>query len=88
LLEWPYVNADSLQLLVDEFANACPDSLNVLRLENSGAHTAPWIRWPAHVRCVWLPPYGPERNPLERVWRDLQDDLAWPQFLDLDSQQV
>jgi hypothetical protein len=88
LLEWPYVNADSLQLLVGEFANACPDSLNVLRLENSGAHTAQRIRWPAHVWCVWLPPYGPELNPLERVWRDLQDDLAWQQFLDLDSQQV
>jgi hypothetical protein len=80
LLEWPYVNADSLQLLVDEFANACPDSLKVLLLENSGAHTAQRMRWP--------PPYCPELKPSERVWRDLKDDLAWPRFLDLDSQQV
>jgi DDE superfamily endonuclease len=87
-LEWPYVNADSCQLFVDEFANAFPDSLNILRLDNSGAHTAQRIRWPAHVRCVWLPPYGPELNPIERVWRDLKDDLAWQPFLDLDAQQV
>jgi transposase len=87
-LELPYVNADSFQLFVDEFANAFPDSRNILLLDNSGAHTAQRIRWPANVRCVWLPPYCPELNPIERVWRDLKDDLAWQQFLDLDAQQV
>jgi transposase len=34
------------------------------------------------------PPYGPELNPIERVWRDLKDDLAWLQFPDLEAQQV
>jgi transposase len=87
-LELPYVNADSFQLFVDEFANAFPDSRNILLLDNSGAHTAQRIRWPANVRCVWLPPYCPELNPIERVWRDLKDDLAWQQFPDLDTQQV
>jgi DDE superfamily endonuclease len=87
-LEWPYMNADRVQLFVDEFAHAFPDSLHSLLLDNSGAHTAQRIRWPAHVRCVWLPPYCPELNPIERVWRDLKDDLAWQQCLDLDAQQV
>jgi hypothetical protein len=87
-LEWPYVNADRVQRLVDACAHAFPDRLNSLRLDNRGAHTAPRIRWPAQVRCVWLPPYGPELNPMERLWRDLKDDLAWPQVLDLDAQQV
>jgi transposase len=87
-LEWPYVNAATFQLFVDAFADAFPDSLNILLLDNSGAHTAQHIRWPEHVRCVWLPPYGPELNPIERVWRDLKDDLAWLQFTTLDAQQV
>jgi hypothetical protein len=90
-LELPYLNADTFQLFVDAFAEAFPDSLNILLLNNSGAHTAQYIRWPAHVRCVWLPPYCPELNPIERVWRDLRDlkdDLAWLQFTDLDAQQV
>lgn len=87
-LELPYLNADSFQLFVDAFGHAFPDSLNILLLDNSGAHTAQRIRWPANVRCVWLPPYGPELNPIERVWRDLKDDLAWQQFHNLDAQQV
>ena len=87
-LELPYLNADTFQLFVDAFAQAFPDSLNILLLDNSGAHTAQRIRWPAHVRYVWLPPYCPELNPIERLWRDLKDDLAWQQFPDLAAQQA
>jgi transposase len=87
-LELPSLNADTFQLFIDAFAQAFPDRLNLLLLENSGAHTAHRIRWPAHVQPVWLPPYCPELNPIERVWRDVKDDLAWEQFADLDVQQA
>jgi DDE superfamily endonuclease len=73
-LEGPYLNAQTFPRLVDAFATAFPDSLNILLWDNRGAHTAQHIRWPEHVRCVWLPPYGPELNPIERVGRDLNDD--------------
>jgi hypothetical protein len=26
-------------------------------------------------------------SPIERVWRDVKDDLAWQQFTNLDAQQ-
>jgi len=62
--------------------------LNILLLDNSGTHTTQRLRWPENVRCVWLPPYGPELNPIERVRRALKADLAWLPFFDLDVQQV
>ena len=86
-LELPYLNAETFQLFVDALAQAFPDSVNVLLLDHSGAHTAHRIRWPENLRDVWLPPYCPELNPMERVWRDLKDALAWHQFPDLDAQQ-
>jgi transposase len=86
-LELPYLNADTFQIFVDAFAQAFPDSLNILLLDNSGAHTAQRIRWPGNVGSLWLPPYCPELNPIERVWRDLKDALAWQLFPDLDAQQ-
>jgi transposase len=87
-LELTYLNADMFQLFIVAFAQAFPDSLNFMVLDNSGAHTARRVRWPEHVRYVWLPPYCPELSPIERVWRDLKDDLAWCQFTDLDAQQA
>jgi transposase len=86
-LELPYLNAEMFQLFIEAFADAFPESLNLLLLDNSGAHTAQRLRWPDNVRPVWLPPYCPELNPMERVWRDLKDDVAWQQFTDLDDQQ-
>ena len=86
-LELPYLNAEMFQLFVDAFAHAFPDSLNILLLDNSGAHTSSQLTLPENVRLLFLPPYCPELNPIERVWRDLKDDVAWLQFADLDAQQ-
>lgn len=86
-LELPYLNAETFQLFVNTFAHAFPDSLNVLLLDNSGAHTAQQLTIPANVRLVFFPPYCPELNPIERVWRDVKDDLAWKQFMHVEAQQ-
>jgi transposase len=84
LLQLPYLNAESFQLFVDAFAAAIPDSLNLLLLDNSGAHTTGRLTLSANVRLVFLPPYCPEPNSIERVWRDLKNALAWLQCLNLD----
>lgn len=81
-LELPYLNADNFQLFLDGLAEAFPDSLNLLLVDNSGAHRAKRLRIPDTIRLVELPPYCPELNPIERLWRDLKDDLAWEQFAD------
>jgi transposase len=86
LLERPYLNADMFQRFLDACAQAFPDRLNLLLLDNSGAHTAQRLCWPDHVYGVWLPPYCPELNPIARVWRDLKDKVAWAQFADLAAQ--
>ena len=85
-LELPYLHAASFQIFVNAFAEAFPDRLNLLLLDHSGAHTAQRLTFPANVRLVFLPPYCPELNPIERVWRDLKDALAWLHFSNLDVQ--
>lgn len=37
-LEWPYLNADTFQLFVDAFAQAFPDSFNILLLNDCAMH--------------------------------------------------
>jgi transposase len=76
------------QLFVDGFAQAFPDRLNILFLDNNGAHTTQHLRWADNVQAVWLPPYGPELKPIARLWRDLKEALAWQQFVDLEAQQL
>jgi hypothetical protein len=56
---------------VEAVAHAFPDRLTIVRWDHRGAHTAQRLRWPENGRYVWLPPSGPELNPLARGWRDL-----------------
>ena len=88
-LELPGLNTALFQLWLDHFAQALPDSFNLLVLDNGAFHKAHALQWPAHVVPVFLP-YNPELNPIERLWRDFKDQLAdyGPQTLDELSEAV
>ena len=75
-LELPLLNSTMFQLWLDDFAQTFAASFNILVLDNGAFHTAKTLRWPANVAAVPLPPYSPELNPIERLWRDLKDQLA------------
>ncbi len=62
-----------------------PDSLNIIQLDNSGAHTAKDIAIPDNIGLVFQPPYSPELNPIERLWQYLKDDLAWMRYETLEA---
>ena len=40
-----------------------------LVLDNAGWHSSPLVDWPAGIRPDFLPPYSPELQPVEHVWR-------------------
>lgn len=84
----PTLTADYFQLFLNEFARARPQTLNVLLLDNSRCHTAAALVVPANIVLVFQPPYTPEVNPAERVWRQLKDSLAWGCFPDLAALQT
>jgi hypothetical protein len=73
----PSRRSDRCPRVLVALAQAGPDRVTSLRLENSGAPTAQGRRWPAPVREGRWPPDGPERNPMARVWRDVQAAVAW-----------
>jgi hypothetical protein len=75
-LELPLLNSAMFQLWLDDFAHTFPESFNILVLDNGAFHTAKALRGPPHVVAVPLPPYSPELNPIERLWRDLKDQVA------------
>lgn len=75
-LELPWLNTTAFQVWLDHFAAPFPDSFNLLVLDNGAFHPTKALQWPANVVPVFLPPYSPELNPIERLWRDLKDKVA------------
>ncbi len=83
----PTLDAEYMQLFLNQMAEARPDTLNVLLLDNSRAHTAHELVVPSNIVLLFQPPYAPEVNPAERVWADLKTDLAWHCYPSLQSLQ-
>jgi hypothetical protein len=75
-LELPLLNSALVQRWWDDFARTCATSFNSLVVDNGAFHTAKTLRWPSNVAAVSFPPYSPELNPIERLWRDLKDQSA------------
>lgn len=88
VLELPATDSDCLQVFLDQFAHAHaqdPGQVQVLLMDNSGAHRARALRWPAGVVPVYLPAYCPELNPIERWWRELKDAVSNQVYATLDA---
>lgn len=75
-LEMPALDAVCFQIYLDEFSLAFPDSFNLLVLDGAPAHIARCLRIPDNVLLIFLPPYSPELNPIERLWQDLRKFLG------------
>jgi len=75
-LELPNLNAQCFQIYLDEFSKAYADSSNVMILDRGRFHQAQKLRIPHNVVPVFLPPYSPELNPIERLWEDIKDEIA------------
>ena len=46
-------------------------------MDNGQFHKAKSLSIPDNVRLLFLPPYSPELNPIERFWQDLKDHVAF-----------
>jgi len=49
-----------------------PGEHAVLALDNAGWHTAKCLAVPENVSLLFLPPYSPELDPVERLWQWLR----------------
>ena len=74
-LEMPYLNSTCFQIFLDEFAKVYPASLNILVLDNGRFHQAKSLQVPDNIVFLFLPPYSPELNPIERLWQDIKAKL-------------
>jgi transposase len=77
-------NGETFQAYLKDLSQAFPDSLNLLLEDNGRHHTAKTLDLPENVRLIFLPPYSPELNPIERFWQAMKEKVAWLAFETLD----
>ena len=74
-LELPYLNTTCFQIFIDHLSETFANTLNVVILDNGRFHHAKALKVPDNVILLFLPPYCPELNPIERLWQDIKAKL-------------
>jgi len=84
----PTVGAAAMQAMLDELAQAVsPGAHAVVLMDRAGWHVAKDLAIPSNLTPVFLPPYSPELNAIERVWLYLRERFLshrlWPTYDDI-----
>lgn len=61
--------------VLEEFVSANPGKRIVLILDNFSSHRSQMVREYAcrkNIQLVYLPPYSPDLNPIEQIWRAIR----------------
>lgn len=70
----PHCDTQVFQLFLDTMAQEAPSAPGgrvILVLDNASWHKSKSLQW-HHIEPVYLPPYSPDFNPIERLWQHLK----------------
>ena len=68
----PYCNTEAMNCFLDHLAEQYSSYRIVLLLDKAGWHISKNICLPDNLLLMHLPPYSPELNPVELLWREVR----------------
>jgi len=68
----PWVNTSMMNLFLAYLGQALGERQCVLVMDQAGWHVSEGLKPPSNIELIFLPPYSPELNPVERLWQRLK----------------
>ena len=68
----PACNTDAMQLFLNGLSSRYNHYRVILLIDKAGWHTSSKLFIPQNISLWHLPPYSPELNPVELIWRELR----------------
>ena len=71
-LVMPYCNTDCTSTFLEELSSVYPDDTILLVCDGAGWHKSKGLCVPENIKLLGIPPYTPEMNPIEQIWKELR----------------
>lgn len=84
----PRVTGEWLQVFLHSLRQETGDASLGVVLDNAPSHKKHAVQWPEGITPLFLPPYSPELNPAEQVFRLLRQTLSNRIFADEEDLQT
>ncbi|MBK8442302.1 MAG: transposase [Sphingobacteriales bacterium] len=75
-LEMPYCNTVCFQIFIDKLSVQKPEEFKIILLDNGAFHHSRQLVIPKNIHLLFIPPYSPELNPAEMIWRFIKGKTA------------
>lgn len=67
------VNCEIFEKYLYQFSRYKPDEYKIVVIDNAGFHSTKNISVPDNIYLLRIPPYTPELNPCEQIWKYIKD---------------
>ena len=64
-----YCDTVSTNVFMAELSKKYPDDIILLVCDGAGWHKSKTLICPENIKLLSIPPYTPEMNPIEQIWR-------------------
>jgi transposase len=68
------VDTGYMNAYIDAFSKSLGEKKILLYMDQAGWHKSKDLRIPTNITIRYLPPYSPELNPVERLWKRLKQE--------------
>jgi transposase len=71
----PNVDVDWMNKFLEEFSVNLRSRNAILVLDQAGWHKSSNLNIPQNIKIIYLSPYSPELNPVEKLWQFIKDNI-------------
>lgn len=71
-LVMPVANKETMEVFLKTLSAQQSEERIILCMDKAGWHTTKQLEIPENIATWFLPPYSPELNPVELIWRELR----------------
>ena len=68
----PSCNTICMNVFMEQLSDRYKDDLIIMACDGAAWHKSRGLEIPENIQIVNIPPYTPEMNPIEQVWRELR----------------
>ncbi|BAZ41238.1 transposase family protein [Calothrix sp. NIES-4101] len=84
-LEFSHLDTLCFGIFLENLAQLYPEDIHVIQVDNGAFHFSKYLQVPENIILLFQPPYTPEVNPIERLWKEIKKGLKWEYFQTLDE---
>jgi transposase len=78
----PKVDSAYMNEYLQRLALNVGDKKVALIMDGAGWHKSKGLRVPENIKIIYLPPYSPELNPVERLWKYIKNNILTNRLYD------